>query len=877
MAKRELLTTDLRRIKWRSIGPGTMGGRVSALCFEPGNDKTFYAGFASGGLWRTENRGVTFDPIFDKEITSSIGSVGVADAPADWSGWSKEDKKLGKRKREEKGRGAIIWVGTGEGNSRNSSSWGHGVYRSTDRGKKWTHCGLENTHDIPSLAIDPRDPDTCYVAALGHLWGANRERGVYKTTDGGKTWKAVLRIDHDHGCCDVHIDPKNPNTVYACMFYRRRSAHSFASGSAKGGIYKSTNAGKTWRKLRTGLPKTAGRIGIDIFDKDPSVLIATVESKEGGTRDIRDDRSRSGGVFRSENGGRTWKRLSVRTPRGWYFGRIYLDPKNSKRVYQLGWYTEVSDDGGKTFRRGFGDKMHVDMHALIISPRDTDHVVNGSDGGIYQTFDGGKKWQFLNVMAVGQFYNVSFDDSDPYRIIGGLQDNGTWVGPSSGTRQAEDPDAPKTGITNFDWKFVLWGDGFHAEFDPTDEDVVFAEWQGGNITRVNMRTGEFSRVAPHPAEGEPRVRFNWNSPFLVSAHDPKTLYIGGNHVFKLTERGDRWKRISPDLTTNDNEKSDTTGSTAETHCTVVTLAESALKKGLLWSGSDDGLIHVTTDDGKSWSDVTPRQVGGRYVSRIEASHHTQGAAYASVDGHRDDDMDPCILMTTNMGRSWSDISGDLPKGWSVKVVREDLKNKNVLYCGTENGMYVTTNRGKNWVSLKCDNLPTTPVDDIKQHPRTLDLILGTHGRSIWVMDDASMFGQLDAKVMKSKLHAFDPLPAKPRYFLNYGGLWTDQIFRGENRPLGAMINYWVGEYEADEVEIVIENADGNEVRKLTGPAAPGLNRVVWDLQPKEQLQLADKNQEPGQTFFVEPGVYKVKLKAGDETASVEVEVLAMDS
>jgi photosystem II stability/assembly factor-like uncharacterized protein len=856
-----------------------MAGRVSALAFEPGNAKTFYVGYATGGVWKSDNLGITVTPIFEKEKTACIGSIQVAHAGADWPGWEGDDKKLTKKKREEKGKGKIIWVGTGEGNNRNSSSWGCGMYRSTDGGTTWDHLGLENTHDIPSLALDPRDPDVCYAAALGHLWGHNKERGVYKTTDGGKTWIPVLQIDDKTGCCEVHIDPKNPDTVYAAMHYRLRTAYSFHSGSEKGGIYKSTNGGKTWKKLTKGLPKNTGRIGMDVFESDPNILIATVESKDGGSADIRDDRSKAGGVFRSEDGGKSWDRLSVRTPRGWYFGTIYLDPKDSQRVYQLGWYTEVSDDGGKTFRRGFGDKMHVDMHALIINPDDTDHIINGSDGGTYQTFDKGKNWQFFNTHAVGQFYNVSYDLSDPYRIIGGLQDNGTWVGPSSGTRLDDQDDGVtiKTGTTNADWENVLWGDGFHGDFDPTNPDIVYGEWQGGNITRINIKTGKKEVVAPAPAEGQPRVRFNWNSPFFVSHHDPKVIYLGGNHVFKLTARGSKWKQISPDLTTNDIKKAVTVGSTAETHCTVVTLSESELQKGLLWAGSDDGLIHVTQDDGKNWADVTPKLTKGRYISRIDASHHDTKTAYASVDGHRSDDMEPCIIATSDSGRTWKAITADLPKGNSVKVVREDKWNPDVLYAGAEQGMFVSVDRGKAWTKFHGSNLPTVPVDDIKQHPVTKDLIIGTHGRSIWVFDDASLVSGLTSKAMGKAIHAFDVVPAKPRYMRGYGGLWTDQLFRAENRPQGAVINYWLNEYTEDSVEISIANEAGLEVKKLTGTAGPGLNRAVWDLQPKEQMQLADKGEEPWMPHFVDPGTYTATLKLGKKKVKTIVEVLPMSS
>ncbi len=873
--KRELTESDLKRISWRSIGPALMAGRVSCMCFEPGNPKTFYVGYASGGLWRTTNRGTTFDPIFDNELTSSIGSVQAVDAPANWKGWSKEDKKKSKKKLEEEGQGRIIWVGTGEGNGRNSSSWGHGVYRSVDKGQTWEHLGLEDSHDIPAIAVDPRDPDVCYVAALGHLWGTNKMRGVYKTTDGGKNWEPILQIDENTGCVDLRMDPNNPDVLYAAMYMRLRSAFSFKSGGPKGGIYKSTDGGKNWKQLKKGLPKQTGRIGLDVFPGDSNTLIACVESHEGGTADIRDDRSRSGGFFRSEDGGESWERLSVRTPRAFYFSTIKFDPKDSQRVYQLGWYVEVSEDGGRTFRKGIGNKMHVDMHALLIDPDDPEHMINGSDGGVYQSFDRGKTWTFLNTMAVGQFYNISLDDSDPYRVIGGLQDNGTWVGPTSGIRETgkDDKDMPNTGLTNADWQFVLWGDGFHADFDPNDKDVVYGEWQGGNITRVNLRTGERSRKAPEAAEGAAKFRFNWNSPMFVSKHDSNVLYLGGNHVFRLLEKGDKWEVVSGDLTTNDVEKSIRAGSSAENHCTLVSLAESDLQEGLLWAGSDDGLVHVTEDGGKSWKKVTPKEVKGLYISRIEPSHADKKTAYVSVDGHRSDDMDPHIYMTSDMGATWKDISGDLPKGWSVHVVREDLNNPDVLYCGTENALHISMNRGRNWIKFHGKSLPTTPINDIKQHPRTLDLVLGTHGRSIWVLDDAAMLHQLTAGVMEEDLHLFDIAAARPRYMPHYGGLWTDQIFRAENRPQGAIINYWIKEYEAEPVKITIENDKGVTVAELAGSNAPGLNRAVWDLQPKEDMRMPDEGEEPWLPFYTKPGTYTVKLKMGKKKAQGTVEVL----
>lgn len=878
--KRSLTSDDFKRVKWRCIGPALMSGRVACMAFEPGNSKCFYVGFATGGLWRTENRGVTFQPLFDDQVTSSIGSVAVCSAPSDWQGWTKEDKKDKTKKELEKaGKGRIIWLGTGEGNGRNSSSWGHGVYRSTDRGKTWTHCGLADSHDIPSLAVDPRNPDTCYVAALGHLWGSNETRGVYKTTDGGQTWIPVLQINDETGCVQVQIDPANPDTVYAAMYSRRRWPWGFRSGGDDGGLYKSTDGGATWTKLSGGLPARTGRIGFDIFPGSSKVLIAAVQSDEGGTMSIRDDRSKAGGVFRSEDGGETWTRLSQRTPRAFYFSTICFDPKDSNRIYQLGWEVEVSDDGGRTFRTGMGKKMHVDMHAFLIDPDDTDLLINGSDGGVYQSFDRGKTWQFLNTMAVGQFYNIALDNQEPYRVMGGLQDNGTWIGPSSSRRKAdkEEGDDSNTGITNADWQHVLWGDGFHADFDPSDPDTVYAEWQGGNLCRVNLRTGEKRRLTPEPHEGQTRHRFNWNSPFFVSTHDPSVVYLAGNYVFRMLERGEKWEKISPDLTRAEPGKADSVGSNAETYATVVTLAESSLDASVLWAGSDDGLIHVTTDGGGEWRNVTPEDlVKGRYISRVEASHTEPGTAYASVDGHRSDDMDPCILMTRDFGNTWADITGDLPKGWSVKVVREDLGNPDVLYAGTENAVHVSLDRGQTWVKMNGKSLPTTPVDDIKQHPRTRDLVLGTHGRSIWVLDDASMMAALGAAV-ESKVAVFDILPAKPHYFLVYGGLWTDQLFRAENRPFGAVINYWLGEYPNEEVKVTITNGAGLELASLSGSNAPGLNRVVWDLKPKEDFQVPDDGRDlMFAPFFVAAGTYTATVKVGSTEIKKTFEVLPMD-
>lgn len=862
--ERQINKDDFKRVPWRSIGPAIMGGRIADMCFQPGDPKTYYVGYASGGLWVTKNLGTTFQPIFDKEETSSIGSVVCCDAPQDWAGW---DKSVKKSDRKEQGAGKIIWVGTGEGNGRNSSSWGNGVYRSTDGGKTWDHLGLEDSHDIPRLAVHPDNPDVCYVAALGHLWGSNEMRGLYKTIDGGKNWSKVLSIDSKTGCIDVILDPKNPDTVYAAMYSRLRTPYSFTSGGDKGGLFKSTDGGKTWKKLTKGLPKKTGRFGLDIYASDPNKLIAVVEATDGGANSIRDDRMYGGGVFRSDDGGESWRRCSHRSPRAFYFSKIKFDPNNEQRVYMLGWTTEVSDDGGETFRGGWADILHADHHAILVNPQDSKHIIIGTDGGASQTFDGGETWDFMNQYPAGQFYNISLDNSDPYRVIGGLQDNGTWVFPSATTRNWPKDEAakvPDTGITNADIEFVLWGDGFHAEFDPSDSNTVYGEWQGGNLTRVDLKSGERYWCIPEAREGQARYRFNWNSPFLFSSHHKDTIYLGGNMVFRLTNRGENWEAISPDLTTKHPDKMTTVGSNAETYCTLVSLVESPLKSGVLWAGSDDGIVSLTLDDGKTWGDVTPKNCKGRYVSRLHASSHDPSRCYVSLDGHRSDDMSPCIMATDDLGKTWKEITANLPDRRSVMVVREDIWNPEVLYCGTEGGLHVSTNRGSSWISLHGKGLPTVPVYDIKQHAREGDLVLGTHGRSVWVLDDARWISQLSDETIKKGLHLFELRDITPRWLLAYNGLWSHKMFRAANPPLGLKIDYWISEYTGDDVSIVIKNSEDVTIKKLSGGNGPGFNRVVWNLQPDDWHKLADKGEEMMMNdFYARPGEYKLELSMGE--------------
>lgn len=863
---RRLRETDLKSLTWRSIGPANMSGRVAAIALVPGSSKSFYVGFGTGGLFKTDNHGTTFAALFEKEATASIGSVAVCKSK------DGDDEKH------------IVWVGTGEGNGRNSSSWGAGVYRSTDSGGTWECVGLKDSHDIPALAVDPRDPDVCYVAALGHLWGANEERGVYKTTDAGKTWTPVLQIDENTGACDVRIDPSNPDNVYAAMYMRRRTPWSMMSGGPEGGIYKSTDAGATWKKLAAGLPNQTGRIGLDIHAKDTRVLYAVIESDEGGWGpDSYDNRQKVGGVFRSEDGGENWTRVSELNFRPFYFSKVRVDPVDDQRVYLLGWGLAISDDGGRNFRAGGARLPHGDMHDLLIDPADNTHLLMGTDGGIYSSFDRAKTWVFHNNIAAGEFYNIAFDMGDPYRVGGGLQDNCTWIGPSatimsSGSSEvAEAGGITEAGVTNADWRLIWGGDGYHIAFDPTDPNIIYAEWQGGQVGRVHLDTGYRKYIKPSPKEGQPRFRFNWNSPFFISPHEPTTLYLGGNHVFKLTKRGDHWEKISPDLSTRDIEKIETVGSEAETHGTVVSLAESSLAAGMLWAGTDDGLVHLTTNDGKTWTDVTPPQVKGLYISRIEPSRHDRDTAYTSVDGHRSDVFKPLLLMTTDAGKSWTQITGEgdgaLPDDEVIKVVREDRKNPDVLYVGTERTLFVSIDRGRNWVKLNAETLPTVAVDDIQQHPREMDLIAGTHGRSIYILDDATPVSQLTPEIVQSEFHVFECKEGKPRYYLPYEGLWGDQLFRAPNPPKGVQISYWLRDFSHEEVKVTIADASGNTVRALTGSAKPGINRVLWDLQPEKHDQFQTPDKGLGILHFVPPGEYKATVTFGKHSAEMSIKVL----
>lgn len=848
--------TVFERLQWRSIGPANMGGRTTDVEGVPGNPNLVYVATASGGLWKTTNGGVTWTPIFERQGTISIGDIALEPNNPD-----------------------VIWVGTGESNVRNSVSFGDGVYKSTDGGNTWQHVGLHDSERISRIVINPHNSDIVYVGALGHAFGPNEERGVFMTTDGGKSWQKVLYVDAQHGVADMDIDPTNPNILYAAMWHFERKPWTHRSGSEKGGLFKSVDGGRTWKKLEKGLPKLLGRIGVKVAPSHPNVVYAMTESKEGT-------------LYRSDDRGETFKQVSKQAnivSRGFYYTDLRVDPTDEDRVYAVASRLSVSIDGGKTFRR-LSPRTHVDFHTLWIDPLNPQRMWQGQDGGIAVSYDRGENWEYVNNFPAGQFYQIFADHRQPfYYVSGGLQDNGTWTGPSR-TREP-------AGIMNDDWRMISFGDGFYVVSHADNPDLYLSESQGGNIVLTDFRSREQMDVSPQPRRndggpvGELKYRFNWNAPIVLSPHDKNTVYFGANVVFKSADFGLTWQAISPDLTTNDPEKQKDAGgpvwtenTTAEYHCTIISLAESPARAGVIWVGTDDGQLQVTTDGGKNWSNVTrnvPRVPANSPVSHVEPSRTSLNVAYVSFDRHMFDDFRPYIFKTTDGGRSWSNITGNLPEKAHVWVVREDPKNPNLLYAGTELGLFASYTGGTNWISLGLKNLPNVAVHDILIHPRENDLILGTHGRSIWIFDDATPIQQMTADVLKSDAHLFDLRPAlrfatrMSRYGIG------NKVFTGPNPSYGALITYYLKDKldEKASVKIEILDSKGKVVRELKeNPKDKGLNRVAWDLR-YERPKLRRPPSEEETEFSggprgpqVLPGTYTVRLTVGDKTLEKPVEV-----
>ncbi len=868
-AHAEAVRSAVKALRFREIGPTIMSGRVSDLAVHEADPATFYVGTASGGLWKTENAGISFEAVFTDQETASIGDVTLAPSNPN-----------------------VVWVGTGEPQNRQSSPWGSGVYRSLDGGSTWTHLGLEATHHISRIQVHPQDPDVAYVAAVGHLWGPNPQRGVYRTVDGGRTWDQVLFIDEDTGAIDLVMDLQDPRTLFAAMYQRRRRAWGFNGGGPGSGIYRTLDGGNTWVELTEGLPEgDKGRIGLDIYRGDPHVVFALVEADArapgqgfGGGPD-----NPKNGVYRSTDRGESWEHLSTTNNRPMYYSQIRVDPNDMERVYLGGSDLFRSSDGGRSFTDDAAADVHLDHHALWIDPADSDHLLLGSDGGVSVSWDRSDNWYQFRNLPISQFYEIGADMQEPYHVCGGLQDNGSWCAPSETWSNQ--------GIRTRDWYNVGSGDGFFTVMVPGDSDIMFAESQGGNLTRVNRVTGERTRIRPvarplprvrssvdgeeaQEAPEDRELRWNWDSPVLLSSHDSQTIYTGANVLFRSTDLGQSWTEISPDLTWGIDRDTLTlmgvTGSEAQmsrndgqsNYGNLTALAESPVDPDLLYTGSDDGRVHVTRNGGVTWSDITGNVRGlpvHTYVTRIVASHASAGTVFAAFDGHRADDFAPYVFRSDDYGESWRAIVLGLPQT-SVNALEQHPRSPELLFLGNEVGAYVSMDGGRRWVRID-GGLPTVPVDDIVVHPRENDLILGTHGRGIWIMDEIGPLEELSVEVMSKAVHLFEPAPALSYNEYRPQG-WTPGIYAAPNPEAGARIRYLLSA-ASDSTLVHVTDEQGGTVRELWGSADAGMNEVIWDLRLVEEDASGD-HMDPGPRVL--PGTYHIEIQGPDaaETTSVDV-------
>jgi photosystem II stability/assembly factor-like uncharacterized protein len=845
----------VKQLKVRNIGPANMGGRTVDFAVPESNVSTIYAAVGPSGLWKTEDAGLNWAPSFHKEATVSVGAVAVSASHPD-----------------------IVWIGTGEATARNSVAPGDGVYKSEDAGKTWKNMGLAETRFIARIVIDPANPDIVHVAAQGHLWGPNEERGVYRTTDGGKTWAKVLYVNPETGASDLAIDPSNSKVLYAGMWEHRRWPYYFRSGGPGSGVYRTSDGGETWTAVKNGLPSGPyGRIGLGVSRSNPNVVYALIEA-EGDKR----------GLFRSEDKGLTWRRACDRATydqvnfRPFYYSRLTVDPTNDLVVYVYSGSCFVSRDAGKTFTQVFTG-AHPDHHAVWVDPHDPRHVIDGNDGGIDISWDGGRRALGVAAAPWAEVYNVGVDMRDPYYVNVGLQDNGNWLGPSN-TRE-------RAGIFNAHWVPTGGGDGFYAQIDPVEWWVLFRNLQMGGIERHNLKTGESVRVRPEAPISEPPYRFNWNSPIYISPHDRNVLYFGGNFLFKSTDRGSSWAKASPDLTTNDPAKlKDSGGLTvdntgAENHCTILTITESPLAPGVLWVGTDDGQVQVSRDGGATWANVTANikgfGPGDNWVTRIEASHHAEGGVYLTVSRHQVDDYRPYIFKSEDFGRTWVSLRGDLPEYGYLHTVRESPLNPNLLFVGSEFGLFVSADGGRKWIPYKGD-FPTVAVRDIQIHPREHDLIVGTHGRGVWIIDDIRPLEKLTADAAKADAILFDVKDATLFSYRTTVDNYSDAGYAGQNSPFGAAVSYYLNKAAAGAggLKLTIQDKDGREVATPFLTREAGLNRVYWNLRGGAALETPEAGEGrgggrrgmSGLAPYALPGEYKAVLEVNGRKLEAPLKV-----
>jgi photosystem II stability/assembly factor-like uncharacterized protein len=864
----------LKGLRLRNIGPANMSGRIVDIAVVESDPYVFYVASATGGLWKTTDNGVTFKPVWEKESVHSIGCLAIFQPNPE-----------------------ILWLGSGERANRQSSSWGDGVYKSSDGGESWTNLGLGDSHHIGRIATHPTDPEVVYVAAMGRLWGPNRERGLYKTDDGGKTWKQILFLDEDTGVVDVAVDPREPQIVYAAAYQRRRQAFGFHGSGPGSALYKSTDGGASWRKLSRDLPEgDKGRMGISIYRRDPRIVYVCIEQglRYNASTEYGEYRA---GVYRSEDRGESWKQMSTWNPRPMYASQILVDPNDDQRVYMMNNYS-YSEDGGKTFK-DVEQSLHGDDRILWVNPRDSRHLIKGDDGGVGISYDRGLKWLYLTALPVSQFYRVAVDMRRPFWVYGGLQDNGSWAGPSATYHS--------WGILNEDWVRTGGGDGFFSVPDPSDDRTVYVNSQYLGLTRFDLVSREARSIRPVGKEGEapklgnwgpppPRVGkytapANWDAPFIVSPHDPKTVYAGMRVLWKSSDRGDSWTSLG-DLT-NRIDRSELTimgqrptasvGSLDDGvpyFSTITALAESPLSPGLVYVGTDDGNLQVSRDGGASWSNLASRIPGlprMSWVADVVPSRFRAGRVYLAFDNHRHNDFNNYLYLSDDYGQSWTSIAEGLPPRRVIRSVGEDTRNENLLFVGTEFGLFLSIDAGRHWTELR-NNLPTMAFNDFVIHPRDNDLVLATHNRGIWILDNLASLQELTPQVLGAEAHLFPVEPAEMIRYSNPKAHAGDMIFKGENPPAGAIIDYYLREKTESDLVLSIHDAQGAEILQLEPSKERGINRVVWNLRypalapPAFRYMGSERTPAAPPGPFVIPGRYTARLKVRGKTYEQSFEV-----
>jgi photosystem II stability/assembly factor-like uncharacterized protein len=885
-------------LKFRSIGPGMASGRIADFAVNPSNPFEYYVAVASGHIWKTTNNGTSWKPVFDDYGVYAIGCLSMDPANTN-----------------------VVWAGTGENNSQRALGYGNGVYKTLDGGKTWKNMGLETSRQVGKILIDPRNTDIVYVAAEGSVWGPGGDRGIYKTINGGEKWKKILEISENTGAYDLKFHPENPDIIYATTHQRRRRSFTKINGGPESAFYKSTNAGKDWEKKVSGLPNVhLGRIGLSVTPANPDYVYAIVEAADG-----------EDGFYRSTDQGESWNRMSDYSSSGQYYTTIYADPIDPEKIYSMDTWSMISEDGGKTWKKLSHKKRHVDDHALWIDPKATDHLIIGGDGGIYESFDGGKTWKFVHNLPVTQFYRINVDNSEPfYRVYGGTQDNNTYGGPSQNLYQG--------GVSSDEWFITIGGDGFWVAIDPEDPNIIYSEYQYGNAYRYNHANGELVYIKPQERKDELTYKWNWDAPLILSNHSNTRLYMAANKLFVSENQGNSWKVISDDLTAQKDRNDfkvmgkfwsgDAVAKDVSTsqYGTLVSLSESPVKKGMLFTGSDDGVIHFTENNGETWSRAVecPGVPKYTYVSDIFASRFDENVVYATFNNLKSNDFKPYVFRSNDKGKSWTSISSNLPEG-SVHTISQDTKDPNMLFCGTEFGIFVSFNNGDKWIQIK-NGIPDISVRDIVIQERENDLVLATFGRGFYILHDYNALREINSVEAQSDAHIFSIKDAKlyiPRY--KRRSSFGDDFFMIDNLPYGAEFTFWlkddfktekekrqekdaelfeqgdkikVNTWEDDRLEkleespyllFVIEDAEGNTIRKIPAKAEKGINRIYWDLHyeditpVKNTLKEFDPMKEKEGGFYTMPGTYQVSIWASKKgilkpfSEKVSFEVKALES